>query len=260
MDRTRLHLSLFGWIEKSTRWKRSMVRTRLRLSLFGWNEKFTRWKRSMVRTRLRLSLFWWNEKSTRWKRSMVRTRLRLSLFWWIEKSARWKRSMVRTRLQLSLFWWIEKSKRWKKKVWAEPDFDSAYFGGSKNPNGGKKKYGPNQTSTQPILVDRKIHTVEKDSRFKEHLSLAVCLLKLVVRLTKKGFCASVHLFSGIKNKVQWPKECRPWPAYRSMAAGDGHVFPVSGGAAMDDCKIPLGTVCVQFPRRPQFTVANKGSF
>ena len=25
----------------------------------------------------------------------------------------------------------------------------------------QKKYGPNQTSTQPILVDRKIHTVEK---------------------------------------------------------------------------------------------------
>ena len=36
-----------------------------------------------------------------------------------------------------------------------------------------------------------------------------------------------------------------------MAAGNGHVFPVSGGAALDDCKIPLGTVCVQFPRRPQ---------
>ena len=36
-----------------------------------------------------------------------------------------------------------------------------------------------------------------------------------------------------------------------MAAGDGHVFPASGGAAMDDCKIPLGTVCVLFPRRPQ---------
>ena len=147
MVRTRLRLSLFGWNEKSTRWKRSMVRTRLRLSLFGWNENSTRWKRSMVRTRLRLSLFWWNEKSTRWKRSMVRTRLRLSLFWWIEKSARWKRSMVRTRLQLSLFWWIEKSTRWKKKVWAEPDFDSAYFG------------------------DRKIHTVEKDRRFKEHFGL-----------------------------------------------------------------------------------------
>ena len=72
----------------------------------------------------------------------------------------------------------------EKKVWDEPDFDSAYFGGSKNPHGGKKsmgrtrlqlslfgwiekstrwkkKYGPNQTSTQPALVDRKIHTVEK---------------------------------------------------------------------------------------------------
>ena len=95
-------------------------------------------KESMVRTRLHLSLFGWIEKSTRWKRSMVRTRLRLSLFWWIEKSTRWKISMVRTRLQLSLFWWIEKSTRWKKKVWSEPDFDSAYFGGSKNPHCGKR--------------------------------------------------------------------------------------------------------------------------
>ena len=103
-----------------------------------------------------------------------------------------KENMVRTRLHLSLFWWIEKSTRWKKKVWAEPDFNLAALGGSKNPHGGKKsmvrtrlrlslfwwiekstrwkkKYGPNQTSTQPaILVDRKIHTVEKDRRFKEH--------------------------------------------------------------------------------------------
>ena len=39
--------------------------------------------------------------------------------------------------------------------------------------------------------------------------------------------------------------------YRSMAAGDGHVCPVSGGVAMDDCMIPSGTVCLQFPRRPQ---------
>ena len=89
-----------------------------------------------------------------------------------------KKSMGRTRLQLSLFGWIEKSTRWKKKVWSEPDFDSVYFGGSKNQHGGKrrmgptrlrlslfwwiekstrwkKKYGPNKTSTQPILVDRK---------------------------------------------------------------------------------------------------------
>ena len=49
----------------------------------------------------------------------------------------------------------------EKKVWAEPDFNLACLGGLKNPHSGKKKYGPNQTSTQPILVDRKIHTVEK---------------------------------------------------------------------------------------------------
>ena len=71
-----------------------------------------------------------------------------------------------------------------KKVWSEPDSDLAYLGGSKNPHGGKesivrtrlhlsvfgwiekstrwkRKYGPNPTSTQPIWVDRKIHTVEK---------------------------------------------------------------------------------------------------
>ena len=115
-----------------------MVRTRFQLSLFGWIEKSTRWKRRMVRTRLHLSLFWWIEESTRWTKNIVRTRLQLSLFGWIEKSTRWKKSMVRTRLHLSLFWWIE-NPHGGKEVWSEPDFDSAYFGGSKNPHGGKKK-------------------------------------------------------------------------------------------------------------------------
>ena len=32
-----------------------------------------------------------------------------------------------------------------------------------------------------------------------------------------------------------------------MAAGDGHVFPVSGGAAMDDCKIPQLLWPIQAP-------------
>ena len=78
--------------------------------------------------------------------------------------------MVRTRLLLSLFG-ESKNPHGGKEAWSEPDFDLAYFGGSKNPHGGKKNYGPNQTSTQPILVDRKIHTVEKDRRFKEHFGL-----------------------------------------------------------------------------------------
>ena len=62
--------------------------------LFGWIEKSMRWKRSMDRTRLRLSLFWWIENSTRCKSSMVRTRLRLSLFGWIEKS--WNFGKIQT--------------------------------------------------------------------------------------------------------------------------------------------------------------------
>ena len=84
------HLVYLCGSKKSTRWK-SMVRTRLHLSLFWWIEESTRRKRNIVRTRLQLSLFGWIEKSTRWKRRMVRTRLHLSLFWWIEKSTRWKK-------------------------------------------------------------------------------------------------------------------------------------------------------------------------
>ena len=118
------------------------------------------------------------------KKSMGRTRLRLSLFWWIEKSTRWKKKYGPNQTSTQPILVDRKIHTVEKKVWAEPDFDSAYFGGSKNPHGGKKsmgrtrlrlslfwwiekstlwkkKYGPNQTSTQPILVDRKIHTVEK---------------------------------------------------------------------------------------------------
>ena len=128
-------------------------------------------KESMVRTRLHLSLFGWIEKSTRWKRSMVRTRLRLSLFGWNEKSTRWKRSMVRTRLRLSLFGWIKKSTRWKRKYGPNQTSPQPIWVDRKIHTVEKKKYGPNQTSTQPILVDRKIHTVERDRRFKEHFGL-----------------------------------------------------------------------------------------
>ena len=46
----------------------------------------------------------------------------------------------------------------EKKVWAEPDFNLEWIEKSTR---WKKKYGPNQTSTQPILVDEKSSTVEK---------------------------------------------------------------------------------------------------
>ena len=115
---------------------------------------------------------------------MGRTRLRLSLFWWIVKSTRWKKKYGTNQTSTQPILVDRKIHTVEKKVWDEPDFNLAYLGGSKNPHGGKKsmvrtrlrlsllwwiekstrwkkKYGPNQTSTQPVLVDRKIHTVER---------------------------------------------------------------------------------------------------
>ena len=124
--------------KKSTRWK-SMVRTRLQISLFGWIEKSTRWKRSMVRTRLQLGLFEWIEKSTPWKRSNGPNQ---TSTWPILVD--WKIYAVEKKV------WSEpdstlaylggtKNPHGGKEVWSEPDFDLAYFGGLKNPRGGEKK-------------------------------------------------------------------------------------------------------------------------
>ena len=127
------------------------------------------------------------------KKSMGRTRLQLSLFEWIEKSTRWKKKYGPNQTSTQPILVDRKIHTVEKKVWAEPDFDSAYFGGSKNPHGGKrsmgptrlrlslfwwiekstrwkKKYEPNQTSTQPILVDRKK---------KQHVTKQVGLLQNV---------------------------------------------------------------------------------
>ena len=135
------HSAYFGGSKNPHGGKKVWAEPDFHSAYFGGSKNPHGGKKSMVRTRLPLSLFWWIEKSTRWKKSMVRTRLPLSLFWWIEKSTRWKKSMGRTRLPLSLFWWIEKSTRWKKKAWAEPDFDSAYFGGSKKEKHVAKQVG-----------------------------------------------------------------------------------------------------------------------
>ena len=102
-------LSLFWWIEKSTRWKKSMGRTRLPLSLFWWIEKSTRWKKKYGPNKTSTQPILVDRKihtvekrygpnqtftqpilvdrkiHTVEKKSMGRTRLRLSLFWWIEK-------------------------------------------------------------------------------------------------------------------------------------------------------------------------------
>ena len=132
------HLVYLGGSKKSTRWK-SMVRTRLQISLFGWIEKSTRWKRSMVRTRLQLGLFGWIEKSTPWKRSNGPNQ---TSTWPILVD--WKIYAVEKKV------WSEpdstlaylggtKNPHGGKEVWSEPDFDLAYFGGLKNPRGGEKK-------------------------------------------------------------------------------------------------------------------------
>ena len=101
---------------------------------------------------------------------MVRTRLLLSLFGESKNPHCGKEAWSEPDFDLAYFGG-SKNPHGGKEAWSEPDFDLAYFGGSKNPHGGKKKDGPNQTLTQPILVDRKIHTVEKDRRFKEHFGL-----------------------------------------------------------------------------------------
>ena len=101
---------------------------------------------------------------------MVRTRLLLSVFGESKNPHGGKEAWSEPDFDLAYFGG-SKNPHGGKEAWSEPDFDLAYFGGSKNPHGGKKEYGPNQTSTQPILVDRKIHTVEKDRRFKEHFGL-----------------------------------------------------------------------------------------